>query len=484
MKKHLNLFYSYNQGNLSSSERIKQLEDNLTRALIVTIKNLENSTQIEFIKRLLTKDNISSKSFVFDLQNIDNYDTKSVSDRFLIILQRDKSSFTIDDFKNLNTSFLENKTEREKKKLENDIKKYLTSETEENFLIENITIKFAELNSILQLLYGNRPDAWIIGEKESILFETKIGNNSVSKYQIYRHITGKKGFNIKLGDLRNNSAKIYVKNITWSEISSIFLKIKEMANVSERFLISEFVGYISMTGQRLNLDYIITGEIDREIHREQFSLFLNQLDAKLLEKGSKFERENRNKTQLWESYSVKNQNGELLRDPHFTVGFWDDKISVYLTTKNKKQINSKLTVLVEKYFTQKVQTSTVLSRYYLKQVKYDLVDKQIGQMKGERKLPFTFYVQFSVIKKNIKTICNFMLEFAKMNIYKQFELGYEIQFFDFSRIRDDKQENQIRFLNKQLLENAQEILDEFAIFIEETTELYDEMKNNNGNAFR
>ncbi len=476
MKKHLNLFYSYNQGNLSSSERIKQLEDNLTRALIVTIKNLENSTQIEFIRRLLAKDKVSSKSFIFDLQNTDNYNTKSDSDRFLIILQRDKSSFTIDDFKNLNTSFLENRTEREKKKLENDIKKHLTSETEADFPIENITIKFAELNSILQLLYGNRPDAWIIGEKESILFETKIGNNKVSKFQIYRHIVGKNGFNIKPSELNKDNARFTILNITWDEISKVFSKLRETVIETEKFLVSQLIEYISMTGQILNLDYITNGEMDGEIHREQFSLFLTQLDAKLAEKGLLFKRKNRNKTELWEIYGIKNEKGEISQDPHFTVGFWDDRIAVYLTTKNKKQITSELAILIEEYFEQIVRTSTFLSRYYLKQIQYNLVDKQVGQMRGELKLPFTFYVQFSEIKKNIKTICNFVLEFAKMNIYKQFELGYEIQFFDFSRIRKDKQENQIRYLNKQLLENPQKIINEFVNFMEETTEMYNLMK--------
>lgn len=102
MEKHLNLFYSYNQGNLSSSERIKQLEDNLTRALIVAVKSLEISNQNLFIKTLLGKDS-ASKSFVFDLQNTNNYDKKSATEKFVVILQRNKSTFAISDFKNLRT---------------------------------------------------------------------------------------------------------------------------------------------------------------------------------------------------------------------------------------------------------------------------------------------------------------------------------------------------------------------------------------------
>lgn len=63
-----------------------------------------------------------------------------------------------------------------------------------------------------------------------------------------------------------------------------------------------------------------------------------------------------------------------------------------------------------------------------------------------------------------------------MQIYKQFELGYEIKFYDFSKIRDDKQESQIRYLNKDLLENPSIIINEFVNFMEETSSMYNLMK--------
>lgn len=473
MEKHLNLFYSYNQGNLSNSERIKQLEDNLTRALIVTVKGLEISNQIKFARRLLKKDFIASTSFVFDLQNTNNYDRKSISERFIIVLQRSESNFISSDFTNLRASFLDSKTELQKAEIIKNIKKHLSSEEESDFFIKNTPIKFSELNSILQMIYGNRADAWIIGDKETLLFETKIGNNVVSKYQIYRHITGKNGFNLKPNEI---DSKVSIINITWEEISSILLNLKDTASEREGFLISSLIEYISMTGQRLNLNYIIGGEIDTEIHREQFSLFLSSLDAKLKEKNLPFERKNRNKTELWEVYGIRDEEDEIPQDPHYTVAFWEDRITVYLTSKSKKQINFNLSNLIENFFNQKSKTSKTLSRYFLKQSQYKLVDNQRGQIQGEKHTPFTFYIQFPEIGNNIKSICNFVVEFARMNIYKQFELGYEVLFFDFSRIRETNQENQIRYLNKQLLENPQAIVDDFANFIEETADLYTEMK--------
>lgn len=353
MEKHLNLFYSYNQGNLSSSERIKQLEDNLTRALIVTLKNLNISTQNECLKLLLSKDKIQSESFFYDLQNTTKYNLKSDAEKFLIVLQRDKSKFNLEDFQNLDTSFLENKTENEMRNLEKEIRKHISSESEEDFQIQNIKVKFSELNSILQLLYGNRADAWLIGEKEVILIETKIGYNSASKYQIYRHITGKNGLNLKVTDLKSAKTKLSIINITWEEINSIFQRLKVTANQTEHFLILQFLEYISMTGQKLNLDYIVKSDVDSEIHREQFSLFLNQLDEKIKERNLFLERQNRKKVNLWEPYGNRISETEVSKDPHYTIGFWDDRIAIYLTTKNKKQVNTELLAMIEKYFEEK-----------------------------------------------------------------------------------------------------------------------------------
>ncbi|MGI8670538.1 MAG: hypothetical protein ACR2J3_11965 [Aridibacter sp.] len=149
---------------------------------------------------------------------------------------------------------------------------------------------------------------------------------------------------------------------------------------------------------------------------------------------------------------------------------------MYLTTKDKKQIDSDLITLIERYFYEKKNSENVLSRYYISQVDYKLVDYQKGQMRGEDNQPFMFYVQFSEIKNNIKSVCKILLEFSKIKIYKQFELGYEIRFFDFSRIREENQENQIRYLNKQLLESPKTIVNEFAKFMQETANLYDAMK--------
>lgn len=477
MEKHLNLFYSYNQGNLSSSERIKQLEDNLTRALIVTLRNLETSSQIKFLKLLLSKNIIYSKSFIYDLQNTSKYKPKSDTTKFLVVLQRDKSNFNLKDFQSLETFFLDDKTDNEKKEIKREIRKHIATESQGDFQIDNTDFKFSELNSLLQFFYGNRPDAWIIGEKEVVLFETKIGYNSASKYQIYRHITGKSGLNINPQKLKNDSANLSIINITWEEIGKIFQTLKSETNQTENFLINQFLEYISMTGQKLNLDYLVKGEFESELHREQFSLFLNQFDKKIAEKGLSFKRHHRTKAGLWEPYGIELSENEISKNPHYTIGFWDSGIVISLTTNHHKQINAEFLGHLENFFSQKIQKPHLLKRYAISLKKYHLVDWKKGDQRGETDDSFEFYFEFSEIKTNFSALSKIVMELTKLRIYKQLDFTYQIRFFDFSKIRETNQETQIRYLNKRLLENPQELIEEFVNFMEETAEIFSQMNS-------
>ncbi len=75
--KHLNLFYSYGSGNRDDTEKIKQLEDNITKSFVVTLMNMNKKNQYKFITRLIgekinTNEKISFRSedreFTFNLR--------------------------------------------------------------------------------------------------------------------------------------------------------------------------------------------------------------------------------------------------------------------------------------------------------------------------------------------------------------------------------------------------------------------------------
>src|SRR5438045_1937541 len=94
MDKHLNLFYSYNQGNSNSLERAKQLENNLTRALISTLQNLSKNVQHAIISKMVNGEKLNSKDFTFDLQDTSKEYINKKAQKFLLILQRDKSDIS------------------------------------------------------------------------------------------------------------------------------------------------------------------------------------------------------------------------------------------------------------------------------------------------------------------------------------------------------------------------------------------------------
>jgi hypothetical protein len=145
--KHLNLYYSYNIGNLKNQEKIKQLENNITRSLIFTLKHLSNENQKCFVNELIGKDISSGKDISYDLQNV-----KNINDLNNIQKNKNKYLLTIEN----NVTFSEKELEIT-----------LNSEDKKKKCI---------------------PDGWIFSENFSILIESKIGDNKIDHKQLHRHL--------------------------------------------------------------------------------------------------------------------------------------------------------------------------------------------------------------------------------------------------------------------------------------------------------
>jgi hypothetical protein len=398
----------------------------------------------------------------------------------LIILQREESGITKEAFSKFNSSeynwilSMQNDEKNTwKKKIVDKLKEG------EGFELNNFKIEYHDLLSCYQLILGNRPDAWVHGDKDVIMIETKICNNKASVYQIYRHLTGGNGFRIPKQEIKRGekSGCYNLINMTWSELVQIFRKVNTK-NVRDRLLINELLNYITMTGQILDFSYIISdSEIDYEIHKEQFSIFLNEFDKILNKRKIDLFRGDRPFSGLWESYGLKNKKNKPSKNPHYTIGFWQKEIVIYLTTNNMNQVIRNLGQ-IERFYSDKKNRLALdkfkLSRYFISQIKYKLVDPKKGQIKGEQIEPFKFYIKFPEIGENMNSVANILTIFSKLNMYKQFELGYAVRFFDFAKIRDND-ETQIRKLNKELLEKPQIVLESFADFIEETLHIFTSM---------
>lgn len=470
MDKHLNLFYSYNQGRNDKQLHKNQLEDNLTRALIVTLRSLDHELQQKFLQQLVDQ-KLNSKSFEYDLQNTDKYVKSQKSSNYIIILQRDQGSLSVD---NLPSDMeLISKIEKDASDLklfQKTLKEAIKNDTD--FIkFKDFIVPHSQFVSLYECLLGNRPDAWIIGDKETFLFESKIGNNTVSPHQAFRHITGKNGLQINATKLYNKTDKVEFINITWEKTCKILLTI-----APEKQIVKEYNNYITMTGQKLDFNYILENKFDSDLHKEQMELFLNKLDKKLKEQNSLFEREKRNKSGLWDTYGLKKE-GTLQRDPHFTVEFKENAIVIYLTTLKSNQIKNEVVEKIKEYVKEKGDNKVNLSRYYISQGNYKLVDHQKGQIRGELQVPFEFYIKFSEIIGNEDSIGKVLVDFSKMKLYKQFELGLSVDIFDFNKIREENKETQIRYHNRELMKNPENLVSLFIDFMNETKHILEEMKN-------
>lgn len=487
MDKHLNLFYSYNQGKIDSLERIKQLENNLTRAVITTLLNLTDEIQRKIIFEISkTPDQVlTSKNFKYDLQNT-KQDVKKIARKFLLILQRDESEVTKGSLMNspkkmeVNEKILNILDEN----IDSEKRKELTAKIgnsykkQENFEHDDLKIDFTDLGSYLDLLHGNIPDAWIIGSEEVFLIETKIGNNKVSDAQIYRHLTGKNGFNISHQKIKNShsSTDYNLVTLTWKELVNILKEIITQKDHLEKdkFLITQLIEYITMTGQIMNFDYILENpkHIEREMHKNQLQIFLTELDKELKKRKIDLVRGNRPLSgYLWDYYGVKKEDGEASKDPHYSIGFGDTEITIYLATKNVKTIHEDVVAKIIAF-----RNKDLSFRYFLSLSQYNLVDHQKGQIKGEFYEPFKFHIKFSAIKDKQDAVSKVILEFSKNNFYKQFDFGFSIQLFDFSKNKDSNENNTMREANAQILRKPEELVKQFADFIEQTYYIFELMR--------
>lgn len=500
MKRNFNIFQSYNSGSEKDLESVVQLEDNLTRAFLVTLSNLEGQVQHEIISDLFQIKNLNrNEDFEFDLQNPTSKLTLTGKHKIIATIQRYTSKISKYDFVHDNTTIdvILNNSDNKKRR---EIKEIIVHAQKDNSALNELAaygmtdVSSNMLASILNLIGENRADGWINMKNNIVLIEAKIGDNEVSKYQLYRHLSKKNGFGINPVNLqKGDKCKEYsIINLTWDEVYNLFKEIEGRSTINERdkFIIKQFMDYLKMNGEVLDFSIIVDeGIIDKENLKSQFKLFLSRLDKRIEDSSLKLKRYGRSIDYLWDYYGLPNGIGEVSKNPHYSISFGEKDFSIALTISdsvfNRDFFKDKSALIIEKcteMFLNK--TKKQLEQYYIQLLNYKLVDRRLHAQRGESFDTFNLYGRLSEIINNknskqviTKSLQNFFEAFPNLiKKSKQFEIGFQIDILQFNKIRkDDAVENQLRAINARLLKNPNDLIEEFYKFIEDTYQLFNNL---------
>jgi len=504
---HLNLFYSYSGGNRDDLDKCSQLEDNITRSFLITLMHLQTKNRNIFLKALIGafKHEIKTDKLNFDLQSIDNKSDLSkisnVPKKILLTIGRQvsdikKSDLAIIDVDKGLINKINKLDEKAKGKKEEEIKKKYKQMVKKQMFDEEFQISGDEekihgkyLQSLYSLIHGSRPDGWIYNDDIAILIEAKSGFGKIYDSQIFRHLTDPNGFGIPSKEVLKGDGcdKYDIVNISWKEINEKLYKLE--LNDNEKIFVHQFKEYLIMTGETLDLSFVVKEDegYDREKAKNQFPLFLEELDREVEKLGIKnLERGKRPLDILWDYYGIKtiDKSGKksINKNPHYSIyfdqpGLTNAGITLTTTTMKTTQIKKLFNLpKFNEYLKDKIKLKkeAKISRYYIMLQNYRIIDHIKGQQKGETNYTFMFKINFSEISsdKDIDVILDSMKQYV--NFAKEFAFGIEILYPDVSKIRNKDQEG-LRQLNKALFEDHEKLIKLYCEFIQDTKSIFESL---------
>jgi len=215
--RHLNIFYSYNQDN-------ELIENNLTRAFIVTLSSITTETRNCLFHSLSDSfkfHDFSEAGFALQSSNIDPLNFER---RYIVTLSSHRGFLWEHEYKELDKNIIR-----------------LTLET------KCCPVGYQQNDLLQSLCYGSIPDAWIYDNnlRYCFLIECKKQGDCINYPQIIRHAYE----NYKLSDVEEID-KVTIK-ITWYDIVAGFKDIirnKVTVNNQESAIISNFIEYLSFFG--------------------------------------------------------------------------------------------------------------------------------------------------------------------------------------------------------------------------------------------
>lgn len=503
MQKHFNIFQSYNIGDEKDIDRVVQLEDNITRAFLCTLSNVEQTLQQAIVKEVFNLESIlQNEEFKYDLQNPISEVSFFGKQKKIVTIQRYKSNLGKSDFiqdKTVIDVLSRDYTRSEKVEIKNIINNAFREGNPfinlEKYGMVNITNSM--FSSILNLIGTNRADGWIITEKNIVLVEAKIGNNEVSKYQLYRHLTKQNGFKINPANLQKGDGctDYSMQHITWTEVYEkiqVLLHNGLIISEKDKFILNQFLSYLKMNGEILDFSVVFEdGIINRASLKSQFKLFLEKFDKKMNSSPFHLLRYGRKIDYLWDFYGLKHNTKGILSNPHYSISFSDKDFSLALTmsdgTFTESFFNNCKASIIEHYSEVLMgKTSKQLEQYYIGLQNYRLVDRLNHAQKGETFETFSIYGRMSEIlrgdsspKSRKKKLIEFLSAFPVLLRHtKQFEIGIQIDILQFEKRRiNEPIDEQLRAINEELLKNPDKLIDVFYAFIENTYDIFQNFAN-------
>ena len=499
MDKHLNLFYSYDRGSRKDLEHLQQLEDNVTRSFIITLKNLRTEKQKEFLENLIGLSTKPKIYFSYDLQNIKDvshrYKVKKTKNKILLCISREKANIEIKnitqkdkDIVNKVLKLIENKDEIIKT-LKNEYKFFQKhNELSSNIGSANkkygIEIDTTNILSIYELfVQDSRPDAWIYNDDTAILIEAKTGNDKIYNAQLFRHLN--KSFGIAENKILNNKDDKYfqILSITWDDVIDSFPKNPTDLNGAKQFLIEQYKEYMIMCGEKLDLSFVVEKNgYDREKAKEQFPLLLEKLDKRIEESKIVLKRDRRALSDyLWDFYGELDLKNKVKRNPHYSIYFDKEWAGISFTiTKNDSKVRKllKSQELVKALYEIYTSESTINERYFIGLKNYELIDWKTGQIKGQTHETFNFSICLKSMKskdveREIASHLQNMIIYLKYS--KQFSFDMKIEYPDIKKIKETDN-NTLRKANRYLFEDYNKLLQEYLEFMKVTESLFDMIK--------
>ncbi|WP_157871418.1 hypothetical protein [Pseudodesulfovibrio piezophilus] len=487
MADQMNLFKAYSGGNREDLEHMDRLENNVTRAFVITLQYI-HADEPDVFRRILgeiTGDRgkrFEPKQVWFDLQSgtqelVAAAQKDGVEKIILAISSRKEETprfSCVTQFDRLLKDY-EDVPDNDQKKFLKSLAKWQKkgeSEKEVRISLRGTEYSFSphEAENVYRLVHDNIPDGWIVAPgRYAILIESKIGSGRICEEQLFRHATGNKGFKLSAQDVKNDGS-VQIVCVTWGKVCDALVGAsKELKGMSLK-ITEQFLEYMEMSGEKLNFEFFLRGAYDENGMRNQFPLLVDKMQQKLKERDIPLEAENRPLTGVWQRFKY-GAEGDMFYTLRASEGGVEISLTAHNSLKKKLYLNKAWAGILWDMCSG--SGKWLRHRYQVMLHDYRLVDRQKGQMKGESQELFNYRFTLGTVgtKGDLDSLVEIGKQLVKLKDVKQLDMTFKVGVIDGSKIKHGE-EGTLRAENAKLLSDPETLLESFCDFVENTFPVY------------